>query len=88
MIQFLKKNQKYFKLIFVIAVAFIALTQITGLLKQVQPDKISLIFERLSLFDFVLVILTGLISVVPMLNYDRVLNQLVGTDYPDRKSVV
>jgi phosphatidylglycerol lysyltransferase len=82
MIQFLKKNQKYFKLIFVIAVAFIALTQITGLLKQVQPDKISLIFERLSLFDFVLVILTGLISVVPMLNYDRVLNQLVGTDYP------
>ena len=82
MIQFLKKNQKYFKLIFVIAVAFIALTQITGLLKQVQPDKISLIFERLSLFDFVLVIFTGLISVVPMLNYDRVLNQLVGTDYP------
>lgn len=44
MIQFLKKNQNYFKLIFVIAVAFIALTQITGLLKQVQPDKISLIF--------------------------------------------
>ena len=82
MIQFFKKNQKYFKLIFVIAVAFIALTQITGLLKQVQPDKISLIFDQLNLFDIVLIILTGIISVVPMLNYDRVLNQLIGTDYP------
>jgi hypothetical protein len=45
----------------VIAVAF-AVTQITGLLKQVQPDKISLIFDRLNLFDIVLVILTGFLS--------------------------
>lgn len=85
MIQFIKKNQNYVKAIFVIAVAFIALTQISAMLKQVRPDRVRLIFDNLSLLDIVLVILTGLISVVPMLNYDRLLNQLIGTHYSLKK---
>lgn len=81
MIKFIKRNEKYLKLIFVIAVAFIAVTQIAGLLKQVQPEKVRLIFDRLTVLDLVLVAVTGLISIVPMLNYDRLLNKMVATDY-------
>jgi phosphatidylglycerol lysyltransferase len=81
MIKFFKKNKPYLKLIFVIAVAFIAITQIAGLLKQVQPDRLSLIFDRLNGLDLLVIAATGLISIVPMLNYDRLLNQMVGTHY-------
>ena len=65
-----------------LAVAFIALTQIASLIKQVKPDKLALIFERLTFFDVMLVVLTGVISIIPMLNYDRILNKLVGTNFP------
>ncbi|MDN6770767.1 MAG: bifunctional lysylphosphatidylglycerol flippase/synthetase MprF, partial [Lactococcus sp.] len=64
------------------AVAFIALTQIASLIKQVKPDKLALIFERLTIFDVLLVVVTGMISIVPMLNYDRLLNKFAGTDFP------
>ncbi|MDN6690219.1 MAG: hypothetical protein L0L15_07875, partial [Lactococcus sp.] len=70
MLNFFKKNKKYFKLIFMLAVAFIALTQIASLIKQVKPDKLALIFERLTIFDVLLVVVTGMLSIVPMLNYD------------------
>lgn len=86
--QFIQKYQKYLKLIFVIAVAFVALTQISGMLKQINPDKLKLIFERLSFFDLALIILTGFVSVIPMLNYDRILNQLIGTQYPLKRLIV
>lgn len=82
MLNFFKKNKKYFKLIFMLAVAFIALTQIASLIKQVKPDKLALIFERLTIFDVLLVVVTGMISIVPMLNYDRLLNKFAGTDFP------
>lgn len=82
MFNFFKKNKKYFKFTFMLAVVFIALSQIAGILKQVQPDKISLIFERLSLLDLLLIVIVGMISVMPMLNYDRILNHLFGNDYP------
>src|SRR5574341_1389975 len=73
MLNFFKKNKKYFKLIFMLAVAFIALTQIASLIKQVKPDKLALIFERLTFIDVILIVLTGIISILPMLNYDRML---------------
>ena len=82
MLNFFKKNKKYFKLIFMLAVAFIALTQIASLIKQVKPDKLALIFERLTFIDVILIVLTGIISILPMLNYDRILNKLVGTHFP------
>mgnify|MGYP002514029307 CR=1 FL=1 len=68
--------------IFMLAVAFIALTQIASLIKQVKPDKLALIFERLTFIDVILIVLTGIISILPMLNYDRILNKLVGTHFP------
>ncbi|MDR1605481.1 MAG: bifunctional lysylphosphatidylglycerol flippase/synthetase MprF [Streptococcaceae bacterium] len=82
MLKFFKTNKKYFKLIFAISVGIIALSQITGLLKQAQPDKMAFILERLNGLDIMLVLLIGSISILPMLNYDRLLNRLIGSDYP------
>ncbi|HCN74785.1 bifunctional lysylphosphatidylglycerol flippase/synthetase MprF [Pseudolactococcus plantarum] len=82
MFNFFKKNKKYIKVTFMIAVTFIALSQIAGILKQVQPDKIALIFERLNFVDLVIIVVVGMISIVPMLNYDRILNHLSGNDFP------
>ncbi|GFH39763.1 bifunctional lysylphosphatidylglycerol flippase/synthetase MprF [Lactococcus insecticola] len=87
MLAFFKKYQTYLKTIFVIAVSFIAITQIAGLLRQVRPDKIAFILDRLSFFDLLLIMIVGMISVTPMLNYDRILNHLMGTVFQPKKLI-
>ncbi|MGL4697292.1 bifunctional lysylphosphatidylglycerol flippase/synthetase MprF [Enterococcus larvae] len=74
-IQWFKNRASFFKLIFIISVLFIVVSELSSIGKTISFEQLKVIFLDLSFWKVALMLLIGLLAVTPMLGYDIVLNR-------------
>lgn len=77
-IEWFKNNLKKFKVIFLVSVIVIVLFELSNIAKTISLDQLSDIFSKISVGNILLMLIISLISVIPMIGYDFVLNTILG----------
>ena len=65
------------KTLFVIAVSIIVVAQLLSIGKTISFEQLKQIFDEIPLWKLLLMMVIGLVSVTPMLNYDLTLNRIL-----------
>lgn len=78
MLQWFKERTGYFKIIFIFSVILIILRELLTISKTISFNQLGVIFQDIPLWKIALMLLIGLISVLPMLGYDVILNRILG----------
>lgn len=75
--QWFKDRASYFKLIFIFSVVIIVIQELISISKTLSFEQLGDIFEDISPWKIVLMLIIGLLSVVPMIGYDVILNNIL-----------
>ncbi|MGG5340844.1 phosphatidylglycerol lysyltransferase [Enterococcus sp. AZ020] len=78
MLQWFKERISYFKIIFIFSVIIIILRELLTISKTISFNQLGIVFQDIPLWKIALMLLIGLVSVLPMLNYDVILNKILG----------
>jgi len=73
----LKKYLNYLKFVFVVAVLMIVVTEFIGIMRQFNEQQFKEILATTSKLKFIVILLIGEISILPMLGYDFILQKLL-----------
>lgn len=84
MLQWFKERISYFKIIFIFSVIIIILRELLTISKTISFNQLGIVFQDIPLWKIALMLLIGLVSVLPMLNYDVILNKILG-QHPKKK---
>ncbi|MGC6767668.1 bifunctional lysylphosphatidylglycerol flippase/synthetase MprF [Enterococcus sp. LJL51] len=74
-IQWFKKRLGLIKMIFIISVLFIVVSELLAIGKTISFEQLGAIFQTLPFWKLLLMLGIGLLAVVPMFGYDIVLNR-------------
>ncbi len=85
-IQWFKTHASKFKLIFLLSVIVIIVFEIMNLAKNVSVSQLAHIFKEIPLPNIGLMAVIGLLSILPMLGYDFILNNIL--DQKPKKSYI
>ncbi|MGX7172789.1 bifunctional lysylphosphatidylglycerol flippase/synthetase MprF [Enterococcus ratti] len=77
-LQWVKNHLGLFKTIFLISVIVIIISELIRIGKTLSAEQLAATFETIPVWKTVLMLLIGLLSVLPMIGYDIILNQLLG----------
>lgn len=80
-IEFIKKWETRIKFVFFVSVLILVVSELIRLSKTISISDIEQNFNQLSPFAIVVMMVIGLVTVVPMLLYDIVLNKEINSDY-------
>ena len=73
------------KTLFVIAVSIIVVAQLLSIGKTISFEQLKQIFDEIPLWKLLLMMVIGLVSVTPMLNYDLTLNRILNLKVSKRE---
>ncbi|MFV0560846.1 MAG: bifunctional lysylphosphatidylglycerol flippase/synthetase MprF [Enterococcus sp.] len=74
----LKKHSGFFKTIFLASVLVIVLAEVLAIGKTISFQQLESILKNVPVWKISLMLIIGLVSVVPMIGYDILLNRLLG----------
>ncbi|MHC5250328.1 bifunctional lysylphosphatidylglycerol flippase/synthetase MprF [Enterococcus sp. LJL90] len=77
-IAWFKKRLPVFKFLFLLSVIIVVIFQLVTLSKTITPEQIVDVFQSIPLWKLAVMLVIGLVAILPMLNYDIVLNKLLG----------
>lgn len=77
-IQWFKDHMSFFKTVFIFSVIVIVIAELLSISKTISFDQLSDIFQDIAFWKIALMLIIGLISVLPMIGYDIILNQILG----------
>lgn len=80
----LSRYSTYLKLIFVLSIIVIVLFELISIGKSISPSELNTILTTIPIWKVGLIAVVGFISVIPMLGYDVVLVNMLGTDIDKR----
>lgn len=83
-IQVIKKHAKFLKGMFILIVSVLVVAQLLSIFNSLSIDKFQSILDNVSWWKFVIILLVGLLSIVPMTGYDFTLKKMVQLDYSKR----
>ena len=84
-IHWIKTHKKKKKTLFVIAVSIIVVAQLLSIGKTISFEQLKQIFDEIPLWKLLLMMVIGLVSVTPMLNYDLTLNRILNLKVSKRE---
>ncbi|MCA5012757.1 MULTISPECIES: bifunctional lysylphosphatidylglycerol flippase/synthetase MprF [unclassified Enterococcus] len=87
MLQWFKERISYFKIIFIFSVIIIILRELLTISKTISFNQLGIVFQDIPLWKIALMLLIGLVSVLPMLNYDVILNKILG-QHPKKRFLI
>lgn len=77
-VQWIKNHLGLFKMIFLISVIVIIVSELISIGKTLSVDQLAETFATIPLWKTGLMLLIGLVAVLPMIGYDIILNRLLG----------
>ncbi|MGK0551703.1 bifunctional lysylphosphatidylglycerol flippase/synthetase MprF [Enterococcus faecalis] len=77
-VQWIKDHAGFFKIIFMVSVLIIVFGELLTISKKLSFDQLAIVFQSIPPWKIVCMLLIGLLSVVPMIGYDLVLNRILG----------
>ena len=77
-VQWIKNHLGLFKMIFLISVIVIIVSELISIGKTLSVDQLAETFATIPLWKTGLMLLIGLVAVLPMIGYDLILNRLLG----------
>lgn len=84
-IHWIKTHTGLLKTLFVIAVSIIVVAQLLSIGKTISFEQLKQIFDEIPLWKLLLMMVIGLVSVTPMLNYDLTLNRILNLKVSKRE---
>lgn len=84
LIQTIKKHAALLKTGFVLTVAVLVIAQLLSIFKTISLTKMHAIFDTVPWWQFIIILLVGLCSIVPMLGYDFTLKKMLNLSYDNR----
>ena len=82
--QWFKARMNFLKTVFILSVIAIVIAELISISKTISFNQLGAIFQDISVWKIALMLLIGLISVLPMIGYDILLNQMLGQK-PNKK---
>ena len=70
--------KKYIEPLFILSVFILVVLEFKSLSKEISYDKLTAVLQGISPFIVILLLLAGIVSVLPMLEYEVILNRLIG----------
>ncbi|MHC5229112.1 bifunctional lysylphosphatidylglycerol flippase/synthetase MprF [Enterococcus sp. LJL99] len=77
-IQWFKDHINFFKTVFIFSVIVIVIAELISISKTISFDQLSDTFQDIAIWKIALMLIIGLVSVLPMIGYDIILNQILG----------
>lgn len=86
MVNWVQKNFKIFKTIFLIAVVLIVFRELLSIAKSISFEQLKITLKAIPVYKLLITALVGIIAVLPMTGYDLILNNMLHTKH--KKSYV
>lgn len=77
-IQWFKDHINFFKTVFIFSVIAIVIGELISISKTISFNQLSDTFQDIAFWKIILMLIIGLISVLPMIGYDVILNRILG----------
>ena len=77
-IQWFKDHINFFKIVFIFSVIAIVIGELISISKTISFNQLSDTFQDIAFWKIILMLIIGLISVLPMIGYDVILNRILG----------
>ena len=75
--QWLKDRASFFKMIFMISVLLIVISEVLTISKTISFEQLGNVFQSIPVWKIFLMLVIGLVSVLPMIGYDVILNRIL-----------
>lgn len=76
--------KKYIEPLFILSVFILVVLEFKSLSKEISYDKLTAVLQGISPFIVILLLLAGIVSVLPMLEYEVILNRLIDGKHEKR----
>lgn len=77
-VQWFKDHASFFKTIFIFSVVVIVIGELISISKTISFNQLSETFQGIAIWKIALMLIIGLVSVLPMIGYDIILNKILG----------